>query len=135
MYEYKINVLRIVDGDTLDALIDIGFSVHKKLRIRLMGIDTPESRTRDLEEKKRGLASKARLKEMLKKSKGKITLKSHGVGKFGRCLGELFVPEFDCSVNQQMINEGFAYEYFGGNKEVARAKAQRKKTSKSKNPR
>ena len=132
MYEYKIKVLRVIDGDTLDALLDIGFMVHKKIRIRLMGIDTPESRTRDLEEKKRGLASKARFKEMLKNSKGDIRLVSHGVGKFGRCLGELFSPEFECSLNQQMINEGFAYEYFGGNKEIAKERAKRKSTKKSK---
>jgi micrococcal nuclease len=130
MYEYKIKVLRVVDGDTLDALLDIGFSIHKKIRVRLIGIDTPESRTRDKEEKKKGLASKAHFKEILKRNKGKVTLKSHGVGKFGRCLGELFVPEYECSVNQQMINDGYAYEYFGGNKEVAKAKAARKRLKK-----
>ena len=128
MYKYKITVLRLIDGDTLDALIDIGFSTHVKKRIRLMGIDTPESRTRDLEEKARGLASKAHLKEMLKRNKGNITLKSHGVGKFGRCLGELFVPEYNCSVNEQMISDGHAIEYFGGNKELAKEKAKRKKS-------
>lgn len=130
MYEYKIKILRVIDGDTVDVLVDIGFSVHKKIRIRMMGIDTPESRTRDLEEKKRGLASKTRFKEMLKNSKGNIRLISHGVGKFGRCLGELFSPEFECSLNQQMINEGFAYEYFGGNKELAKERANRKKIKK-----
>ena len=128
MYEYKVAITRVVDGDTVDGLVDIGFDIHKKIRIRLMGIDTPESRTRDLEEKAKGLASKARLKEILKNNKGKIVLKSHGVGKFGRCLGELFAPEYECSVNQQMINEGLAWEYFGGNKELAKERAAKKKS-------
>jgi len=86
MYTYEAKVVRVVDGDTIDALIDLGFNVHKKIRIRMVGINTPESRTRDLEEKKRGLAAKARLKEILKENKNKFTLESHGVGKYGRCL-------------------------------------------------
>ena len=130
MYEYEISVLRLVDGDTFDALIDIGFSVHKKVRIRLHGIDTPESRTRDKAEKKRGLASKAHLKDILKRNKGKIRLKSHGVGKYGRCLGEIFVPEYKHSVNNEMIIAGHAIQYDGGNKELAKAKAARKKLKK-----
>ena len=69
MYTYDAKVVRVVDGDTIDALIDLGFNVHKKIRIRMVGINTPESRTRDLEEKKRGLAAKARLKEILKENK------------------------------------------------------------------
>ena len=123
MYEYKIKVLRVIDGDTIDAMIDLGFSVHRKIRIRMYGINTPESRTRDLEEKKLGLQAKARLKEIIENNEERIYLKSYGVGKYGRCLGELFyslvvdeewgevVKE---SINKQLIKEGHAVEYFGG---------------------
>jgi len=76
-----------------------------------MGMNAPESRTRDLEEKKLGLAAKARLVEML--GNGEFTLQSHGVGKYGRCLGEIF-KENEVSINRQLINEGHATEYFGG---------------------
>ena len=72
MYTYKAKVVRVVDGDTIDALIDLGFDIHKKIRIRMVGMNAPESRTRDLEEKKRGLAAKARLKEILKEGKNKL---------------------------------------------------------------
>jgi micrococcal nuclease len=131
-YDYNAEVLRVVDGDTLDARIDLGFDTWKKIRIRSMGIDTWESRTRDLKEKKKGLAAKARLKEILSGNKNKFIVKSHGVGKFGRCLGELFVPQYDCSVNQQLIEEGHAYSYDGGNKELAREKANRRLTDRAK---
>ena len=112
MYTYKAKVVRVVDGDTIDALIDLGFDIHKKIRIRMVGMNAPESRTRDLEEKKRGLAAKARLKEILKENKNKFTLESHGVGKYGRCLAIIKIG--DKSVNQQLIEEGHAVEYFGG---------------------
>ena len=112
MYTYDAKVVRVVDGDTIDALIDLGFNVHKKIRIRMVGINTPESRTRDLEEKKRGLAAKARLKEILKENKNKFILESHGVGKYGRCLAIIKIN--DRSINQQLIEEGHAVEYFGG---------------------
>jgi len=112
MFTYEAKVLRVVDGDTIDALIDLGFDIHKKVRIRMVGINTPESRTRDLEEKKRGLAAKARLKEILKENKNKFILESQGVGKYGRCLGIIKIN--DTSVNQQLITEGHAVEYFGG---------------------
>ena len=102
---------KIVDGDTLDALIDLGFGVHIKRRIRLKGIDSPESRTKDLKEKKLGLAAKRRLEELLGPSEGDFVLLSHGVGKYGRCLGEIFIQEGEESVNQQLINEGHAKEY------------------------
>ena len=109
-YTYKAKIERVVDGDTVDALVDLGFDTWKKVRIRMAGINAPESRTRDLEEKKKGLAAKARLKELLKSKK--IILQSHGVGKYGRCLGELFVE--DVNINQQLIKEGHAVEYDGG---------------------
>ena len=112
MFTYEAKVMRVVDGDTIDALIDLGFDIHKKIRIRMVGINTPESRTRDLEEKKRGLAAKARLKEILKENKNKFILESQGVGKYGRCLGIIKIG--DTIVNQQLIIEGHAVEYFGG---------------------
>ena len=121
MFTYNAEVLRVVDGDTLDARIDLGFDVHVKKRIRLMGIDTWESRTRDKEEKKKGLAAKARLKELLKAEKNKFKLISHGVGKFGRVLGELVLSTGD--VGDTLMAEGHAYPYFGGNKEEARKSA------------
>ena len=120
MYEYKIKLDRVVDGDTVDAYIDLGFDVSVKKRIRFMGINTPESRTRDLEEKAKGLAAKERVQELLEGCKN-IKLTSHGVGKYGRCLGELFIDVVDDrekltmeSVNQLLIKEGHAKEYFGG---------------------
>jgi endonuclease YncB( thermonuclease family) len=111
MYKYNAKLDRVVDGDTIDALVDLGFDTWKKVRIRMMGMNAPESRTRDLEEKKLGLAAKARLIEML--GDGEFTLQSHGVGKYGRCLGEVF-RESDVSINRQLINEGHATEYYGG---------------------
>ena len=111
MYKYNAKLDRVVDGDTIDALVDLGFNTWKKVRIRMMGMNAPESRTRDLEEKKLGLAAKARLIEML--GDGEFTLQSHGVGKYGRCLGEVFKNN-DVSLNKQLIKEGHATEYFGG---------------------
>ena len=112
MYKYNAKVSRVVDGDTVDALVDLGFDTWKQVRIRMMGINAPESRTRDLEEKKRGLAAKDRLIELLSKNDNKFILQSHGVGKYGRCLGELFVGE--TNVNKTLIAEGHAIEYYGG---------------------
>ena len=120
MYIYKIKLDRVVDGDTIDAYIDLGFDVSVKKRIRFMGINTPESRTRDLEEKARGLAAKDRVKQLLEGA-DVIQLESHGVGKYGRCLGELSIDVVDGkqgltlqSVNQLLIKEGHAVEYHGG---------------------
>ena len=119
MFEYKAHLLRVVDGDTLDARIDLGFSVFVKKRIRLMGIDTWESRTRDLEEKKKGLAAKAYVKDLLENSdEGKFSIISHGTGKYGRVLGELFVKGHDTSVNELLKENGHAYEYHGEKKKV-----------------
>jgi len=120
MYTYKISLLKVVDGDTIDAEIDLGFDIKVKKRVRFMGINAPESRTKDLEEKARGLAAKDRVKQLLEGCKN-ITLKSHGVGKFGRCLGELHLDVIDgqekltlVSLNELLINEGHATEYDGG---------------------
>jgi len=110
MFKYHATVVRVVDGDTIDALVDLGFSTFKKVRIRMMGINAPESRTRDLEEKARGIAAKVRLEELLES--GMFTLQSMGVGKFGRCLGILWVDEVN--VNKTLVNEGYANEYYGG---------------------
>ena len=119
MYQYKAKLIRVVDGDTVDALIDCGFSTFKKERIRLYGIDTPECRTRDKAEKKRGLAAKARLKELIKQGKNEFIVETSidKKGKFGRLLGKLFkeVDSFD-SYNDILIKEGHATEYFGGKK-------------------
>ena len=87
--EYEAELIKVLDGDTIDCYIDLGFDLKVKKRIRYMGIDTWESRTRDLDEKKKGLAAKARNKELLEA--GEFKLKSFGTGKFGRVLGEIFV--------------------------------------------
>jgi endonuclease YncB( thermonuclease family) len=117
MFDYKCKVKRIVDGDTLDAYIDLGFDVWVTKRIRFMGIDTPESRTRDKVEKRYGKGAKHRLVDMLEGNDNKFIVRSHGTGKFGRVLGELYIPEFECSLNEQMITEGHAVAYFGGSKQ------------------
>ena len=138
-YFYFAKLVKVVDGDTIDALIDVGFDIWVKKRIRYMGIDTWESRTRNKEEKVKGLAAKARNKELLEQ--GVFKLKSFGTGKYGRVLGEIFVsPDFvgehiqECisnpenridlsydgwvSVNDILMEEGHAYEYDGGKKKV-----------------
>ena len=124
MYEYKAVVDRVVDGDTIDVIIDLGFSVWKKMRVRMEGINTPESRTRDLEEKKRGLAAKDRLKSILEFNDNRCILKVSGVGKYGRALATVLVESLSplnkedsitlIDVNKQLIEEGHAVEYHGG---------------------
>ena len=124
MYEYKAVIDRVVDGDTIDVTIDLGFSVWKKIRVRMEGINTPESRTRDLEEKKRGLAAKDRLKSILEFNNNKCILKVSGVGKYGRALATVLVESLSplngedgvtlIDVNKQLIEEGHAVEYWGG---------------------
>tara|TARA_B100000768_G_scaffold130332_1_gene120931 strand:- start:7357 stop:7821 length:465 start_codon:yes stop_codon:yes gene_type:complete len=130
MYEYKCKILRVVDGDTVDIDIDLGFGiwVHKE-RVRMMGIDTPESRTRDLVEKQFGLASKVRLKELL--PVGSIQILKTEIdksgedkkGKFGRVLGDFLIErkvggshEQNVRVTSIMIEEGHGVKYFGQNK-------------------
>ena len=112
MYIYNAKCLRVVDGDTLDAQVDLGFDTHKVIRIRLVGIKTPEYLTRDVEEKARGLAAKQFVVDILKKHKNNFILQSQGVGKFGRCLGEIFLG--DVKLNDLLITEGHAVEYDGG---------------------
>ena len=127
MYNYKAKLLRVVDGDTVDAEIDLGFKIFIKERIRLMGIDTPESRTRNLAEKSWGKAASARLSELLAEADGKFTLvtKMQKKGKFGRILGTIEVSTKDGIVdaNQVLINEQLAIPYTGGNKEESRTSA------------
>ena len=123
-YIYRAKLDRVVDGDTVDALIDVGFDIWFKKRIRFMGLDTWESRTRDLEEKKLGKLAKERTRQLLEdvsSKSGYFRLKSHGLGKYGRVLGELFVMDKDgkqWNVNETLITEGHAYVYDGGKKKV-----------------
>ena len=118
MYEYKAKLLRIVDGDTVDVLIDVGFSTFKKERVRLYGINTPECRTRNLEEKKKGLAAKDRLEEILASFGENFLIKTQidKKGKYGRILGEIFSLDKSSNANKMLLSEGHAVEYFGGKK-------------------
>ena len=119
MFEYKCKLVRVIDGDTVDIDIDLGFGVWlRKQRIRMYGIDTPESRTRDLEEKKYGLAAKEFLQKWT--GAGELTIKTHkdAKGKFGRILGELWT--FETNINQKMVEEHHAVEYHGQSKEEIR---------------
>jgi micrococcal nuclease len=119
MYEYRVKkVLKVVDGDTIDVDIDLGFSVSFTQRVRLAGIDTPESRTTDLKEKALGLEVKEYLKNLLDGAEDIViqTEKPDSSEKYGRILGWLFINDEDISLNEKMINEGYAWEYDGGTK-------------------
>ena len=123
-YIYRGKLDRVVDGDTIDAMIDVGFNIWLKKRVRFKGIDTWESRTRNLEEKAKGLEAKARLIELLDKVSAKpgfFRIRSYGVGKYGRLLGELFIMDNDgnqININNKLIEEGHAYVYEGGKKKL-----------------
>jgi micrococcal nuclease len=126
MYEYRVKIVKVIDGDTVDVDIDLGFGiVLTDERVRIMGIDTPESRTRDKVEKKFGLASKARLKSLLGKTgilKTQINKNGEDMkGKFGRILGD-FVVEDSRMVTDILVEEGHAVAYFGGSKEEIQLK-------------
>ena len=145
-FEYNGTLVRVLDGDTIDCYIDLGFDLKIKKRIRYMGIDTWESRTRDKAEKVKGLAAKARNKELLEAGTFKIV--SHGTGKFGRVLGEIFVSPYAVghevteeidrssdglvSINDILIAEGHAYEYSGGKKKDFKAEMAKEKSEKEK---
>ena len=120
-YIYRIkSVLKVVDGDTIDASIDLGFDISLSKRIRLAGIDSPESRTTNLKEKALGLESKEWLKKALEGAKD-ILIKTELPGsteKYGRIIGHLFVNDQETSLNNQMIAEGYALEYEGGKKDM-----------------
>jgi micrococcal nuclease len=119
MYEYKVKkVYKVVDGDTIDVDIDLGFNISYYQRVRLAGIDTPESRTKDKMEKAFGLESKKRLEDILKDSKKVVirTQKPDSTEKYGRILGWLYIDDQDLSVNEQMIRDGYAWGYMGDTK-------------------
>ena len=120
MFDYRCKLLRVVDGDTIDVNLDLGFNVWHKARVRMLGIDTPEKRTRNKQEKILGLASTARLKELLKGSKIEIEC-SKEKGKFGRVLGIVWATDkagnrVNC--NDQLCAEGHARPYYGGKKKA-----------------
>jgi micrococcal nuclease len=117
MYTYNAKLERVIDGDTVDAMVDLGFSTWKKVRIRFYGIDSYESRTKDLEEKEKGLLAKQRVIDILNENNNVFTLVSHGVDKYGRSLGEIFVTSLgETSLQKTLINEGHGVEYFGGSR-------------------
>jgi micrococcal nuclease len=109
MYTYNAELIRVIDGDTIEAMVDLGFHTWHKVTVRLYGINTPETRTRDLKEKERGLAAKKRLIELLKD--GKFMLESQGIGKYGRCLGVIYVEDFEVNLNRMLVQEGHAEIY------------------------
>ena len=119
MYEYRVKkVHKVVDGDTIDVDIDLGFSVSFFSRVRLAGIDTPESRTTDAKEKALGLEVKEKIKKELAAAKDVVikTEKPDSSEKYGRILGWVFLDGSDVSLNQRLINEGYAWTYGGGTK-------------------
>ena len=119
MYEYYVRkVENVVDGDTIDVLIDLGFDILFQSRVRLAGIDTPESRTKDLKEKSLGLESKEYLKKYLKDAKSVIikTEKMDSSEKYGRILGWVYIDGDTVSLNDKMINDGYAWGYLGDTK-------------------
>jgi len=119
-YIYRVKkVIKVVDGDTIDADIDLGFDISLTKRVRLSGVDTPESRTTDLKEKALGLEVKEWLKHKLEGAKD-ILIKTQlpdSTEKYGRILGNLYINNASLSLNQQMIDEGYAWEYDGGTKD------------------
>ena len=118
-YIYRIKqILKVVDGDTIDASIDLGFDISLEKRIRLAGVDTPESRTADANEKKYGIEAKEWLKHKVENA-GHILIKTElpdSTEKYGRIIGHLFVNDHENSLNEQMVIEGYAWTYDGGTK-------------------
>ena len=124
-YNFRVTkIVKVLDGDTIDVLIDLGFDLFKKERVRIAGVDTPEKRTRDLEEKALGIDATVWMKDKLTQTiKGdeELTIRTElkgGVGKYGRLLGWLYVGDSDLSLNEQMITEGYAHAYDGGTKNM-----------------
>ena len=123
-YNFRVTkIVKVLDGDTIDVLIDLGFDLYKKERVRIAGVDTPEKRTRDLEEKALGIDAtnwlKSKLTETIKGDE-ELTIRTElkgGVGKYGRLLGWLYINEDAVSLNEQMITEGYAWAYDGGTKQ------------------
>ena len=123
-YNFRVTEInRVVDGDTIDVTIDLGFDLYKKERVRVAGVDTPEKRTRDQEEKVLGLDATNWMKDQLESAingDDELTIRTEldgGVGKYGRLLGWLYVGDADSSLNEQMIVEGYAWAYDGGTKQ------------------
>ena len=117
MYQYRVEkVVKVVDGDTVDVLIDMGFSIKYQSRVRLYGINAPESRTRDKAEKRKGMAAKKRLKELLKTDHLIVVTRLDKRGKYGRVLGTFLAKHGNkrLDVNDTLVKEGHAVEYLGG---------------------
>jgi len=124
-YNFRvIEINRVVDGDTIDVTIDLGFDLYKKERVRVAGVDTPEKRTRNLEEKALGIDATNWLKEKLEGAVAgddDLIIRTElvgGVGKYGRLLGWLYIGDADVSLNEAMITEGYAHSYDGGTKNM-----------------
>ena len=123
-YNFRVTEInRVLDGDTIDVTIDLGFDLYKKERVRIAGVDTPEKRTRDLEEKALGIDATEWLKAKLESTldgDDELSIRTElvgGVGKYGRLLGWLYIGDADLSLNEQMIEQGYAWEYDGGTKQ------------------
>ena len=123
-YNFRvIEITKVLDGDTIDVLIDLGFDLYKKERVRIAGVDTPEKRTRDLEEKALGIDATNWLKDKLEgaiSGDDDLVIRTElvgGVGKYGRLLGWLYIGDAELSLNEQMIDEGYAWSYDGGTKQ------------------
>ena len=124
-YNFRVTeIAKVVDGDTIDVIIDLGFDLSKKERVRVAGVDTPEKRTRDLEEKALGLEATSWLKEKLEGAilgDDDLIIRTElvgGMGKYGRLLGWLYIGDSPVSLNEQMITEGYAHAYDGGTKDM-----------------
>ena len=124
-YNFRVTKIdKVLDGDTIDVTIDLGFDLYKKERVRIAGVDTPEKRTRDLEEKELGIDAtnwlKKKLEDTIAGDGDELTIRTElegGVGKYGRLLGWLYINEEQVSLNEQMITEGYAWAYDGGTKQ------------------
>ena len=123
-YNFRVTkIVKVEDGDTIDVLIDLGFDLYKKERVRIAGVDTPEKRTRDLEEKALGIDATVWMNDKLTgaiKGDDELTIRTElkgGMGKYGRLLGWLYVGEDAVSLNEKMITEGYAWSYDGGTKQ------------------
>ena len=123
-YNFRVTAItKVLDGDTIDVIIDLGFDLAKSERVRIAGVDTPEKRTRNLEEKALGIDATEWLKDKLEGAidgDDELTVRTElvgGVGKYGRLLGWLYIGDSDLSLNEQMITEGYAWEYDGGTKQ------------------
>ena len=124
-YNFRVVTIdKVLDGDTIDVTIDLGFDLYKKERVRVAGVDTPEKRTRDLEEKALGIDAtnwlKKKLEDTIAGDGDELTIRTElvgGMGKYGRLLGWLYINEDLVSLNEQMIEEGYAWPYDGGTKQ------------------